>query len=86
MHMQAVAVQLPEALTASFIGAAPHITVSFAQGSMARQAGTFCLCFCEVTIVLGKCKHNEWLTTCLHYPYKSLCCSAHIAILMQGSE
>ncbi len=37
--LQAVAVQLPEALTTHYIGAAPHLTVSFANGSTAKQAG-----------------------------------------------
>jgi hypothetical protein len=37
--LQAVAVQLPEGLTAIFAGAAPHVTISFADGCTAKQAG-----------------------------------------------
>lgn len=37
--LQAVAVQLPEGLTAMFAGAAPHITISFAEGCTSKQAG-----------------------------------------------
>jgi hypothetical protein len=37
--LQAVAVQLPAGLMTMFAGAAPHITISFAEGCSAMQAG-----------------------------------------------
>ena len=51
-HTQAVAVQLPEELMDKFVGAAPHITLSFAQGSTAKQAGMASLYFGACTAFL----------------------------------
>ena len=37
--VQAVPVQLPEGLKSMFVGAAPHITISFAARATAKHAG-----------------------------------------------
>ena len=37
--VQAVPVQLPEGLKSVFVGAAPHITISFAARATAKHAG-----------------------------------------------
>ena len=66
--MQAVAVQIPDGLRDSFVGAAPHITISFAEGSTAKQAGVIsCLVVylvCRITLCAQALRTDVVATLC----------------------